>query len=135
MLALATAGFLAAAIAAATEILVLTPADEPLTQTERSLRLVATAYVAGLAVLGVVMAILAIAIRQAAEPSSLHAAVSASGIVAGALGIALSWRGRPDADRPELERAQRTLLMVRFAAFQAVGVAGFLIGVVPLFLG
>jgi len=134
MFTLTVAGFLAGAVAAATEILILAPPDRPLTDAERSLRSVGAAYVAGLATLGVVLGILSIALRPAVEASSLHAAISATGIVAGALGIAFCWRGRPTADRPELERAQRTLVLFRFAAFEAVGVLGFLLGVVPLFV-
>lgn len=135
MLSLAVAGFLAGAVAAAIEVLVLAPPDRDLRDWERTIRFIGAAYVAGDAVLGVVLGFLAIELHPTVEPSSLQAAISATAIIAAALGVASTWRLRPRPERPELERTAGSSVLLRYSAFQAIGIIGFLVGCIAVFIG
>jgi hypothetical protein len=132
--AISLAGGLGAAVAVVTIVLVVGPTDRELLPAERALRLVAMAYVAGLATLGLVLGILGLTL-PVGHVGSMTSGVSAAGLAAGSLGIAWAWRARPAPEGRDLTPAQRSATMTRIVIGEAAGILGFLVGVVAIFLG
>jgi len=126
-------GLLGAAFAAVAEVLVFTGLERPTASSLRSLRIIAAAFVAGQAVLGLVVAMLAAAIDGGTIPVLVEFA-SAGMLGLGAFGVALVYRGHathgPYAD--EVRARSRTILLMALA--DAVGVLGAVLAILALFL-
>ncbi len=127
-------GLLAATLAALTELLVLSGVDRPLGRLERSLQRITAAYVAGQAVLGLVLAILTAATRGHAIPSPASW-LAAAAITLAALGDGLIWRARPRSGTSDITPDDRAATLVRLALAQAVGILGFALGFMALQFG
>ncbi len=124
-------GLLAATLAALTELLVLSGADRPLGRLEHSLQRITAAYVAGQAVLGLVLAVLTAALRGHAIPSPA-AWLAAAAITLAALADGLIWRSRPRSGTSDITPADRAATLLRLALAQTVGILGFALGFLVL---
>ncbi|MCI0581783.1 MAG: hypothetical protein L0227_02630 [Chloroflexi bacterium] len=126
-------GLLGAAFAGVAEVLVFIGLERPTTPSMRSLRIVAAALVAGQAVLGLVVAMLAAALDGGSIPLLVEFA-SAGMLGLGSFGVALVYRGHathgPYAD--EVRARSRTILQMALA--DAVGVLGAVVAILSLFL-
>ncbi|TAJ98816.1 MAG: hypothetical protein EPO36_14165 [Chloroflexota bacterium] len=126
-------GLLGAAFAAVAEVLVLTGLERPATPSTRSLRVIAAAFVAGQAVLGLVVAMLSAAIGGGTIPLLVEFA-SAGMLGLGSFGVALVYRGHathgPHDD--EVRARSRTILLMALA--DAVGILGAVLAILSLFL-
>jgi hypothetical protein len=126
-------GLLAAALAGLAEVLIFTGIEGPKTQVQRSLRVIAAAFVGGQATLGVVIATLSASIADAAIPVPI-AFASAAMIGIGTFTIALTYRRAsvaPASGDPIRDRAR---WIVRMAVGEAVGVIGAVFAILSLFV-
>ncbi len=126
-------GLLAATLAALSELLVITGGDRPLGPVERSLRGITVAYVGGQAILGVVLAIISVAVPRGAVPG-LAAWLGAFALVVAAVGDGLIWRSRPRSGASDMTEADRAATLLRLALAQAVGILGFAAAVAQRFV-
>ncbi len=128
-------GLLAATLAALAELLVLSGVDGPLGRLERSLQRITAAYVAGQAVLGLVLAILTEAATRAHVVPSPASWLAAGAITLAALGDGLIWRSRPRSGTSDITPDDRAATLLRLALAQAVGILGFALGFLALHFG
>lgn len=126
-------GLLGAGFAAVAELLVFTGLERPATLPARSLRIIAAAFVAGQATLGIVVALLAATIEGGDIPLLVEFA-SAGMLGLGAFGVALVYR-RHASHGPyddEVRARSRTILLMALA--DAVGILGAVLAMLYLFL-
>jgi hypothetical protein len=126
-------GLLAAALASVAEVLIFTGIDGPKNQAQRSTRVIAAAFVAGQASLGLIIAMLS-AFTEDATISSPIAFASAALIAIGAFTIAITYRRgalSPGSGDPVRDRIQTVRHM---ALGEALGVGGAMLAITSLFV-
>ena len=126
-------GLLGAALAGVAEVLVFSGLPEPPTPLARSTRIIAAAFIGGIAAMGLVIAVLSASI-PGAEPDLAAAFGTAAMMAGGAFGIALVFRGHASSSaygQLGRERARAVLLM---AVADGVGVLGAALAIVFLFI-
>jgi hypothetical protein len=125
------AGGLGFAFAALAEVLIWVGIERELGPGKQSLRLIAAAFVAGQAVLGIVIILLALSGPGTVDP--LVGLVSSALIGAGTFGIALTYRRYANAPN-EPTPADRAAAILRMAASQGAGTIGVVLAMLTLFL-
>jgi hypothetical protein len=125
------AGGLGFAFAALAELLIWVGLERELVPGMQSLRLIAAAFVAGQAILGIVVILLALTVPGTVDP--LIGLVSGALIGAGTFGIALTYRGYARAPN-EPTPADRAAAILRMAVSQGAGIIGVVVTMLTLFL-
>ena len=126
-------GLFAMALAAVAEVLIFTGLDWPRTDAQRSLRIIAAAFVGGQGVLGAVIALLSAFTKDAAIPVPI-ALASAALIGVGTFTIAIAYRRAavaPASGDPVRDRARS---VARMGVGQAIGVVGAVLAILSLSL-
>jgi hypothetical protein len=126
-------GLLGAALAGVAEVLVFRGLDRPATPQARSLRIIAAAFVAGQAVLGIVVAMLSVSLPDAAISVPV-AFVSAAMLGLGAFGVALTYRQRVASGPADDDVRARSRTIVLMAVADAIGILGAVLAILSLFL-
>jgi hypothetical protein len=126
-------GLLAALLAGIAEVLIFTGLDWPRTEAQRSLRIIAAAFVGGQAMLGLVIATLSASIKNAAIPIPV-AFASAALIGVGAFTIAVAYRRAAVAPTSGDTARDRAQLVTRMGIGEAIGVVGAVLAILSLFV-
>lgn len=126
-------GLLGAALAGVAEILVFPGLDGPTTPRAGSLRIIAAAFVAGQAVLGIVVAVLSASLPDA-EISMPVAFASAAMLGLGAFGVALTYRRHVSGGAADDDLRARARTVTLMAVADGIGVLGAVLAILSLFL-